>query len=189
MSKSTGKILDPVELAEKYGSDAVRYSLLRCSTFEDSDYSEEILIERNNNELANKLGNLVSRVSTLAEKYGIEKTDYQHPEFKKTHKEVKKYLNNYELDKALNEIFSFIDYLNTYAQSKRPWESRDRDVLYNLSVGIRNASILLWPFIPKTSEKIAKQFGFKVGENSFKEIEKPLKIIKIKKSEILFKKI
>ena len=71
ISKSLGNTINPVELAEKYGIDSVRYSLLKCSVFDDSDYSEEILIERHNNELANKLGNLISRVSTLAEKYGF----------------------------------------------------------------------------------------------------------------------
>ena len=75
ISKSLGNIIDPIKLVNKYGADSVRYSLLKCSVFEDSDYSEEILIERHNNELANKLGNLVSRVSALAEKYGIQKTN------------------------------------------------------------------------------------------------------------------
>ena len=75
ISKSLGNVIDPVELADKYGSDVVRYSLLRCSVFDDSDYSEEILIERNNNELANKFGNLVSRVTSLIEKNGLEKTE------------------------------------------------------------------------------------------------------------------
>ena len=70
-----GTVIDPIALADKYGSDSVRYSLLKCSVFEDSDYSEEILIERNNNELANKFGNLVSRTTTLAEKYSITKTE------------------------------------------------------------------------------------------------------------------
>ena len=75
ISKSLGNVIDPIELTEKYGADSVRYSLLRCSVFDDSDYSEDILIERHNNELANKLGNLISRVSALIEKYGVEKTE------------------------------------------------------------------------------------------------------------------
>jgi methionyl-tRNA synthetase len=74
MSKSLGNTINPLELLEKYNPDSIRYSLLRCSVFEDSDYSEEILIQRNNDELANKLGNLVSRVSTLIEKHGLQKT-------------------------------------------------------------------------------------------------------------------
>jgi methionyl-tRNA synthetase len=163
-----------------------RYSLLRCSIFEDSDYSEEILIERNNNELANKLGNLVSRVSTLAEKYGIEEVNKSKLDISPTLKSVQKYLDNYALDKALNEIFSFIDKCNEYIQHKKPWETQDKKVLYELANAIKDASILLWPFIPGTSENIAKTFGFEI---SLKELEKPLKTTKIKKSEVLFKKI
>ncbi|MEK6800806.1 MAG: methionine--tRNA ligase, partial [Nanoarchaeota archaeon] len=71
ISKSLGNTIDPLELISKYGVDSLRYSLSRCSVFEDSDFSEEILKERHNNELGNKLGNLVSRVSALAEKYGL----------------------------------------------------------------------------------------------------------------------
>jgi methionyl-tRNA synthetase len=185
ISKSLGNVIDPVDLINKYGSDAVRYSLLRCAVFEDSDYSEEILIERNNKELADKFGNLISRVATLAEKYGIEKC--QNKLLKKLKlKEIEKYFERYELDKALSEIFSFIDTCNEYVQSKKPWETQDKKVLYELCDSIKAVGILLSPFIPTTSEKIAKQFGFKID---YKEIEKPLKIGKIKKLEILFKKV
>jgi methionyl-tRNA synthetase len=164
----------------------VRYSFLRCNIFSDSDYSEELLIERHNNELANKLGNLVSRVSALAEKYGIEKTENKLLKKLKL-KDIEKNMENYELDKALNEIFSFIDVCNEYTQNKKPWESHDKKVLYELIDSIKVIAILLWPFIPSTSEKIAKQFEFKI---SLDEIEKPINPkIKIVKGEILFKKI
>jgi len=185
ISKSLGNIIDPIELAEKYGSDAVRYSLLKGSVFEDFDYSEEILIDKNNNELANKLGNLISRVSTLAEKCGIEKCENKLLKKLKL-KEIEKYFDNFELDKALNEIFAFIDVCNEYVQNKKPWETHDNKVLYELCDSIKVIGILLWPFIPSTSEKIAKEFGFKI---KFDEIGKPLAVKKIKKGEILFKKI
>ena len=185
ISKSLGNVIDPIELAEKYGSDAVRYSLLRGSVFEDFDFSEKILIERNNNELANKLGNLVSRVSGLAEKNGLEKCDNKLLKKLKL-KEIVKLIDKFELDKALNEIFSFIDVCNEYVTSKKPWETKDQKVLYELVDSIKAIGILLWPFIPETSEKIAKQLGFKID---FKEIEKPIKISKINKGEHLFKKI
>ncbi len=172
ISKSSGEVIDPIDLAKKYGSDSVRYSLLRCSVFEDSDYSEELLITRHNNELADKLGNLVSRVSALAEKYGIEKT--QNNLLKKLKlKKIEKYLDNYEFDKALNETFSFIDECNEYVQSKKPWETKDKKALYELVDSIRKTNFYLGIFIPNTSKKIEKIF--KTG--------------KIKKSEILFKKI
>ena len=110
ISKSLGNTINPLELLNKYQADAVRYSLLRCSVFEDSDYSEEILIERHNGELANKLGNLVSRVSALAERHGLEKSTPL--KIDKTLKNVESEFNSLELDKALKEIFEFIDYCN-----------------------------------------------------------------------------
>jgi len=191
ISKSSGNVLDPIELSGKYSADSVRYSLLKSPIFDDSDYSEEILVERHNNELADKLGNLVSRVSTLAEKYGLKKCENKL--LKKLNlKKIEKLFESYELDKVLNEIFAFIDACNEYIQGKKPWESscNDREkILYEIGDSIKAIGILLWPFIPETSEKIAKNFGFTVGFNTFKEIKKSLKIIKIKKSKILFRKI
>ena len=185
ISKSLGNTINPIDLADKYGSDAVRYSLLRSSVFEDSDYSEEILIERHNNELANKLGNLISRTTTLAEKYGTTKTENKLLKKLKL-KEIEKLINNYELDKALNLIFTFIDQCNEYIQNKKPWETKDKKVLYELIDSIKAIAILLWPFIPQTSEKIAKNLNFKID---YKEINNSIKQTKLKKSEILFKKI
>jgi len=185
ISKSLGNTISPLELLKKYDSDSVRYSLLRCSVFEDSDYSEELLAGRHNNELADKLGNLISRVSALIEKNGLEKTENVLLKKLKL-KEIERYFENYELDKALNEIFSFIDNCNEYVQAKKPWETKDKKVLYELADSIKAIGILLWPFIPDASEKIAKQFSFDI---SFNEIQKPLKVSKIKKGEILFKKI
>ncbi|MEK6890774.1 MAG: methionine--tRNA ligase, partial [Nanoarchaeota archaeon] len=188
MSKSLENTIDPLELLKKYPSDVVRYSLLKCNLFDDSDYSEELLIERNNSELANKLGNLVSRVSTLAESYGIKKTNNKL--IKKLNlKKIEKHFDNYELDKVLNEIFSFIDICNEYIQDKKPWEAQvknKQEILYELSDSIKTIAILLSPFIPETSDKISNVFNFKI---SYKDIKSPLKPSKIKKSQILFQKI
>jgi len=188
ISKSLGNTISPVTLAEKYGADAVRYFCLRqfpFATGEDGDFSETALVDRHNNELANKLGNLVSRTSALAEKYGIKK--FKDQDFEKTHlskiksNKVGKLINNFELDKALNEIFSFIDLLNEYVQDEKPWENNDnpnrlennRGVLYNLVVSVREIATLLEPFIPESAQKIQEIF----------------KTDKIKKAPILFKKI
>jgi methionyl-tRNA synthetase len=185
ISKSLGNTINPSDLIKKYGVDAVRYSLLRCSVFEDSDYSEEILAERYNNELANKLGNLISRVSTLAEKYRIEKTENKLLKKLKLD-EIEKNFEKYEIDRALNSIFAFVDSCNEYIQEKKPWETQDKKVLYEISDSIKAIAILLWPFIPSTSENIAKQFGFEI---KYENINKALKENKIKKGEILFKRI
>ncbi len=185
ISKSLGNVIDPIRLVDKYGADAVRYSLLRGSVFDDFDYSEKILIERHNNELANKLGNLVLRVTTLAEKYGIEKCENKLLNKLKL-KEIEKLIKEYKLDKALNLIFEFIDVCNEYVQKTKPWETKNKKVVYELVDSIKGIGILLWPFIPETSEKIAKQIGFKI---KFDEIKKPIKVGKIKKGKILFGKI
>ena len=186
MSKSLGNIIDPLELLNKYPSDVIRYSLLRCSVFNDSDFSEEVIIERNNNELADKLGNLISRVSTLAEKYGLEKTTIKNLKSDKLIKSINYHMQNLSFDKALNEIFSFIDKTNEFIQGKKPWETQNKKILYEASNAIKDVAILLSPFIPETSEKIAKTFNFKL---TLGDLNSDLKISKIKKSEILFKKI
>ncbi|PJE81739.1 methionine--tRNA ligase [Candidatus Pacearchaeota archaeon CG10_big_fil_rev_8_21_14_0_10_32_42] len=160
MSKSLGNVINPLNLIEKYGADAVRYSLLRASVFEDSDFSEEILVKRYNNELANKLGNLVSRVSGLIEKTGTLKTPNKLIR-KIDEKKIDNLMENYEIDKALNEIFAFIDKCNEYVQEKKPWETNDKKVLYELKESILKIAELLSSFIPESSEKIKKQFSTK----------------------------
>jgi methionyl-tRNA synthetase len=86
----------------------------------------------------------------------------------------------------LNEIFAFIDECNEYIQSKKPWETKDRKVLYELCDSIKIITILLWSFIPSSSEKIAKNFGFEIKQENLK---KPLQEKKIRKAKILFNKI
>jgi len=186
ISKSLGNVISPKYLAEKYGSDSIRYYALRNFVFgEDGNFSESVLAERHNNELANKLGNLVSRVTSLAGKYGIEKTENKLLKKLKI-REIEKYIENYEFDKALNEIFAFIDICNEYVQKNKIWETKNKKQLYELLDSIKVIAILLWAFIPKTSEKIAENLGFDI---KLENINKPLKVGKIKKAEILFNKI
>ena len=173
ISKSRGKIVSIDELIEIAGLDSARYFLFREASFgEDGDFSKESLIERHNNELANKLGNLISRTSALAEKYGITKTDNILLEKLKL-KEIEKHFQEYRIDKALNEIFTFIDHCNEFIQSQKPWETKDKKVLYQLVESIKEIAKLLSPFIPKSAEKIQQVF----------------KTDKIKKAPVLFKKI
>ena len=188
ISKSLGNSISPITLVEKYGVDAVRYFCLRQFSFasgSDGDFSETALVQRHNDELANKLGNLVSRTSALAEKYGIKK--FEDQEFEKTHstiileKEVGKLMDKFKVDQALNKIFASIDSLNEWVQNKKPWENNDRTdrleinqgVLYNVVQSIREIARLLSPFIPESAEKISKIF----------------KTDKIKKAPVLFEKI
>ena len=200
ISKSRGKVINIDKLISIAGVDSARYFLLRATPFgDDGDFSEKALIDRHNNELADKLGNLVSRVSALIEKFGLApKGVYQggastsmrprdiSPEMstrgkkcdnrlikKLNEKKIEKLFENYEFDKVLNEIFGFIDICNEYVQNKKPWETGDKKVLYELKESILKIAELLWPFIPESAEKIKKQFSVK----------------NIKKGEILFKKI
>ena len=193
IGKSLGNVVDPLELLEKYDSDVVRYALFRCSVFDDSDFSEDFLIERNNNELANDLGSLVSRVLTLCEKYfdgKVKKTKDNDLIKKLDLKKIEKYFEKYELHNALAEVWKFINSTNKYVNDKEPWKNeKDRDVvLYNLLEGLRVISILIEPFIPESSEKICKQLGVKSG--NLKEIKFGIvKEYKVKKEGVLFKKL
>ncbi len=173
ISKSRGKVINIDELIAIAGVDSARYFLFRETSFgKDGDFSEKALIERHNNELADKLGNLVSRVSALIERHGIDKTD--NSLLKKLNlKKIEILFDNYEFDKVLNEIFGFIDICNEYVQSKKIWETKDKKALYELKESILKISELLWPFIPESAEKIKHHFSAE----------------KIKKSKILFKKI
>jgi methionyl-tRNA synthetase len=193
MGKSLGNVIDPLKLLEEYGSDVVRYSLLRCSVFDDSDYSEELLIERNNNELANDLGNLVSRTLTLCEKFfdgKLKKTKDDNLFDGLDLKNVEKYFDSYELHLALGEVWKYIHAANKYVNDKEPWKNeKDRKiVMYNLLEGLRIISILIEPFVPGASEKICKQLGIKVGNLKDVKFGK-VSEYNIKKKGVLFKKL
>ncbi|MBU1203452.1 MAG: methionine--tRNA ligase [Nanoarchaeota archaeon] len=188
ISKSLGNVISPVKLVKKYGADSVRYYVCRNFVFgHDGNFVEEELVLRHNGELANKLGNLVSRVAGLVEKNGLEKCENKL--LKKFNVEkIGKLIDGFEFDKALNEIFAFVDMCNEYVQEKKVWETKDRKVLYDLVDSIKAVAILLWPFIPESCEKIARNFGFEI---KFDVIKKPYKVgvHKIKKSGILFEKV
>lgn len=175
ISKSRGKVINIDELIAITGNvDSVRYFLLRETPFgDDGDFSEQALIDRHNNELANKLGNLVSRVAGLIEKNGIEET--QNELIKNfDEKKVGDLIDGYEFDKALNEIFGFVDVCNEYVQDKKPWETGDKKVLFELKESILKIAKLLLPFIPSSAEKILKQFSadkIVKSENLFMRIE------------------
>ena len=179
ISKSRGKIINVDELVSIARADSARYFLFREGVFgEDSDFSEKSLIARHNNELADKLGNLVSRVAGLIEKICDGRVSPRPLKDNKLIKKLKlaqieKLIENFEFDKALNEIFSFVDVCNEYVQKNKMWETRDKKKLYELKESILKIAELLWPFIPSTSEKIKEQFSAK----------------KIKKGKVLFEKI
>ena len=201
MSKSLGNIVDPNKIKEKYGLDALRYYLFRDTPFgEDGDFSEKALISRYNSELADSLGNLVNRVLVLIEKNfdGLvpeaEKKDILSELSIETAKKVDTSLDEFQFNIALNDIFYLIGEANKYINENKLWEIKDKKklggLLYNLLETLRISSILLYPFMPETCEKINEQLGLekKFSSNDLKW--GLLKSgIKTKRGKVLFQKI
>ncbi len=160
ISKSLGNIIKPTDWVKKYGADAVRYYLLRYTTLtEDSNISEEKLIQAYNSDLANGLGNLVSRVTKLCE---INNTDLSTAQTIKTQiidssilVKYEHYIENYTLNLALEEIWKDIKVLNTKINQEKVWslskENADQYIKYYVKQ-IKNIAIAIRPFLPKQAK-------------------------------------
>ena len=195
MSKSKGNFILPEEMVLKYGVDAFRYFLIREIPFgQDGDFSEDALKARLNNELNNGLGNLVSRVLTLAEKHFKEVKKTTLDKSLADHfnlQNIEQLINKLELHNALAEIWTFVHAVNRYINEKKPWECKGEVLqkqLYTLLETLRILSIILQPFIPSTAEKITQQLGIKPGtlkDCTFGKIA----TYKVKKGQNLFTKV
>lgn len=152
MSKSLGNVINPVELLDEYGTDSFRYFVARgISTFEDSEFTRERFKEVYNANLANGLGNLVSRIMKLAETYLSQSITIKSLVFDK---ELESFLDKFEIQKAMNYIWKEIGDLDALIQDKKPWESKDREVITDLVFRLAKIASSLAPFMPETSAKI-----------------------------------
>lgn len=178
MSKSKGNVVNPFELIDKYGVDAVRYYLLRdIPSGQDGNYTEELFITRYNTDLANDYGNLVSRTISMIDKYndGVIPAPEQEERIDEglvrlaitTPAHAAKELDKLNFPGALEQIFALVGRANKYIDETTPWvlakddkyRPRLMSVLYNLAECIRIVTILLKPFMPALAPRVSEQLG------------------------------
>ncbi|MFA6253848.1 MAG: methionine--tRNA ligase [Candidatus Paceibacterota bacterium] len=154
MSKTLGNVIDPRDIAKEYGTDALRYFLLReVNSFEDSPFTIERFKETYNAGLANGVGNLTNRIMKMAETnldgpVGVDSVGYRFPDY------VNELMDQFRIDLAMNYVWAKIAELDREIQEKKPWESKDKEVIKNLALNLYRIGCLLKPFMPETAEKI-----------------------------------
>jgi methionyl-tRNA synthetase len=181
MSKSLGNVINTVELVNKYGTDAVRYYLLReITSTEDGDFSYEKFEQRYNSDLAGGIGNLVARTLGIYSKISNSKVQIsnqvKNPKLKTKIEEVQKVyesaVEEFKFNEALASVWEIISFCDKYINEEKLWETKSLPVINDLFFAIKEIGILLEPFLPATSEKIKNAVESHKSENLFPKIAK-----------------
>jgi methionyl-tRNA synthetase len=174
MSKSLGNVLDPFEVIDRFGTDALRFYLLREVPFgQDGSVSTTSFELRYESELANELGNLASRTIGMLERYregavpAVAVDPQLARDFAGLRERVETHVDAAELTLALEEIWQRVRRLNRYVEERAPWQlakepasASDLDcVLASLVEGLRTVAVLLWPYLPDSSERLLAALG------------------------------
>jgi methionyl-tRNA synthetase len=176
MSKSLGNVLDPFAVIERYGSDALRFYLLREVSFgQDGSVSTSSFELRYETELANELGNLASRTTSMVQRYLGGSVEEVAPDaalaadFTGLRERVEAHIDRAELTLALDEIWQRVRRLNRYVEERAPWQLAKQPepeaaaelaaVLGNLAEGLRVLAVLLWPYLPASTERLLAALG------------------------------
>ncbi len=212
LSKSKGITLDPDQLAQDYGIDAIRYFVAREISFgNDGSFTYGALVKRYNGDLSNDIGNLVSRTFTMVKKFGAGKVPQVsgahggfQVQWEETIREFEQYIEKFKFAEALSRLWEFINKANKYIEDTQPWvlaksdDAQDRkkldNILYQLVESIRLSSVALYPFMPSLTRKIFDQFGIDEDTQHMKLSEQGKwghykGGTKIGKKEILFPRI